>query len=107
MEELTPKQRILQFEGFTYLEEEHLIEDISAVLITEEQQKWLLDHNLDIFAILRGFFDENLIPEVAAIYRDWNTKLGREMFIDIEREFERMKRFENENQTSQSDTSHK
>lgn len=107
MEELTPKQRILQAEGFCYVEEGHLIEDISAVLLTYEQQKWLQDHSLDIFAILRGFFDEDLIPEVAKIYRDWNDKLGKEMFIDIEREFEKMKNLENENKTSQSNTAHK
>jgi len=72
-----PQEEFHLFE--TAAGEEHTVAVIRSYLLTEPQRIWLFQRNISIEDILNGRVEGGL-PEVAALFRDWNEKLGGEYF---------------------------
>jgi hypothetical protein len=61
-------------------QEYELLYFIATALITIDQIKWLKDHNLTGADLLHGSFVAEDYEEVENIFKDWNAKLGTDIF---------------------------
>lgn len=71
-----PQEVLDQFKD-AFDSEEYLVSAIKQYLRTEEQRKWLYDHDLSIEDCLNGRYPGDLEEEVAEVlYKPWNEILG-------------------------------
>jgi hypothetical protein len=61
-------------------DEHYQVARIKAHLLTVAQKQYLYEHNVSIEDMLNGRIEGDVSPYMD-MFRDWNTKLGRKVFL--------------------------
>jgi len=65
-----------------FYNEYQLVDAIKKHLLTDDQKQFLSDNNLSIEDCLNGRVSGKFDTEISIIFREWNTKIGKKIFLE-------------------------